>query len=78
MVVKALLPELLKLREAGVSSASFDEHGNLTGITFFAEAPAAPAPELEREEKTTQEPDVPSGYLNAAKAFEPRKKAGAA
>lgn len=77
MVVKDILPELVKLREAGVSSASFDVDGNVTGVTFFAgEAPTAP--ELEREEKTTQEPDVPSGYLNAAKAFEPRKKAGAA
>ena len=77
MVVKDILPELVRLREAGVSSASFDSDGNLTSVTFFSAA--VPASELEeREEKTTQEPDVPSGYLNAAKAFEPRKKAGAA
>ena len=78
MFVKDILPELVKLREAGVSSASFDVDGNVTGVTFFADAPPVLPPELEREEKTTQEPDVPSGYLNAAKAFEPRKKAGAA
>ena len=77
MVVKDILPELVKLREAGVSSASFDVDGNVTGVTFFADAPPALPPELEREEKT-QEPDVPSGYLNAARAFEPRKKAGTA
>lgn len=76
MVVKSLLPELLKLREAGVSSASFDAKGNLTGVEFFASAPAPSLPdEVERPEP--QEPEVPSGYLNAVSAFKPKKQGAA-
>lgn len=71
-----LLPALLKLREAGVSRVSLDDEGNVTEVEFFASAPApVQAEEVERPEP--QEPEVPSGYLNAVAAYKPKKQGAA-